>query len=294
MANALTFHQSFTSDELNSQYNLRAGRPDFITTVIPNWQQRSELARDSIDCQLDINYGNGTKQKLDVFTCGDPAAPTLVYFHGGYWQSGDKSMYSFLAKPFVESRVNVVVVGYDLCPQVSITAISAQAREALAFLWRNAHQLNINSARIAVMGHSAGGHIAQMMMATHWKKLGSDLPLNLIAVGIPISPLSYLEPVRLTDALNSGIQMSAEEAERESPMVNHPPVTNASQLVIVGGAETDEFHRQAQMYVDAYGNSERLIKLYVVPGVDHFDEINVLADSSSPIFCRVHDLIIQS
>jgi arylformamidase len=54
----------------------------------------------------------------------------------------------------------------------------------------------------------------------------------------------------------------------------------------VGGAETDEFHRQSQMYVDMFSTDARHVDMYVVPNVDHFDELNVLADPDSPFFAK--------
>jgi len=274
MTDQLTFHERFTPDEFEQQYNLRLGRPDYEETVIPDWMARSDAARESLDCSLDVRYGEGPKQKLDVFRCGDSTAATLLYFHGGYWQRGDKSIYSFLAVPFVEAGVNVVIVGYDLCPDVTLTDICAQARDGVAAIYRNASEFGINPQRIVIMGHSAGGHITEMMMGTSWPILADDLPENLVTAGIPVSPLSLLEPVRLTAGLNAGIRMDEAEAESQSPMLNHQPVTNAPQLLVVGGAETDEFHRQSQMYVDAFSTAERKMELYVVPGVDHFDELN--------------------
>ena len=292
MSDHLTYHNRFTPEEFDAQYNLRAGRPDYEVTVITGWSTDSETARATSDCSLDIRYGEGEKQKLDVFRCADSTAPTLVYVHGGYWQRGDKSIYSFIAPPFVAAGFNVVVVGYDLCPTVSITRISEEIREAMAFIWRNARELGINADRITVMGHSAGGHITQMMMATDWPSFGKDLPADLVKSGIPVSPLSYLEPVRLTEALNAGIRMDPAEAEAESPMTNHPPITNAPQLVVVGSAETDEFHRQARMYAEKYGTADRKIGLYFVPDVDHFDELNVLVDPASPFFKLTCDMLL--
>ncbi|MBX2885789.1 MAG: alpha/beta hydrolase [Granulosicoccus sp.] len=291
MSDVFTFHEKFTSAEFDAQYNLRARRPDYEETVLASWLKHSEAARTSIRNKLDIRYSEGDKQLLDVFFCESSAAPTLVYFHGGYWQRGDKSIYSFLAKPFVDNGVNVVFVGYDLCPKVTLTRISEEAREAMVWLWRNAKDIGINRDQITVMGHSAGGHIAEMLMGTAWSDLADDLPENLIKSGIPVSPISYLEPVRLTEILNAGIGMTEEEAERESPMLNHPPATNAQQLVVVGGAETDEFHRQSQMYVDAFNTDERTVELYVVPDVDHFDELNVLTDPSSTFFKKSRALM---
>jgi len=287
----LKYHSRFSAKEFDDQYNLRAGRPDYEVTVIPNWELKSASVRQEIDCNLNIIYGSGENQKIDIFYCGEKSAPTLLYFHGGYWQRGNKSIYSFLAKPYTSSGVNVVIVGYDLCPDVSITRISEEAREAILFVWKKGKDFNLNPNRIVVMGHSAGGHITQMMMGTKWSNLEIMLPNDLIKAGIPISPLSYLEPVRLTEALNAGIRMDELEAETQSPMTQHPPVTNAPQLVAVGGLETTEFHRQAQMYVDAYNSKERIIKFFEVPNVDHFDELNILEDSQSSFFKETIRLI---
>ncbi len=289
MTDDLTFHTRFSPQELDAQYNLRLGRPDYEETVIPKWAAASKAARlhGTGEAFFNMRYGDGTKQMLDMFLCEEAEAPTLVYFHGGYWQRGDKSIYSFIAPPFLAAQAHVAIVGYDLCPAVTITQICAQAREALAYLWRNADGLEINADRLVVMGHSAGGHITQMMMATNWKRVGIDLPTDLVKAGIPISPLSYLEPVRLTQALNAGIRMDATEAHTQSPMTKHPPATNAPQLLVVGGAETAEFHRQARIYAEKYRTAKRSMDLYLVPGVDHFDELDVLVDPDSPLFGHV-------
>ena len=287
----LTYHERFSPEEFEAQYNLREGRPDYEVTVIPDWVARSEAARAVTTPRLDIRYGEGERQKLDVYSCGDANAPTLVYVHGGYWQRGDKAIYGFLAQPFVAAGVNVVVIGYDLCPAVTITRISEEIRDAMAYIWRNANDLSMNRDRITVIGHSAGGHITQMMMGTDWPAYGNDLPPDLVKAGIPVSPLSLLEPVRLTAGLNAGIRMDAAEAKAQSPMLNHPPLTDAPQLVVVGGAETDEFHRQARMYAEAFASDTRTVGLYIVPDVDHFDELNVLSDPSSEFFARVMALL---
>ena len=291
MTDFRTFHEKFSPQEFEAQYNLRVGRPDYDTTVIADWVTRSAALKMALNGTLDIRYGEGERQKLDVYSCGDARAPTLIYLHGGYWQRGDKSIYGFLAQTFVKAGVNVVVVGYDLCPAVTLTRIVEEAREAVAYVWRNADDLGMNRDGITVMGHSAGGHLTQMMMGTDWAEYGEDLPRDLIKAGIPISPLSLLEPVRLTEGLNTEIRMDAAEAEAQSPMLHHPPVTNAPQLVAVGGAETSEFHRQAQMYVDAFGTDARGVALYVVPDADHFDEITVLADNTSAFFKQAIALV---
>ncbi len=291
MYDPLTFHDRFTPEQLEEQYNLRRRRPDYETVVMPDWQARSAQARDAMTGTADLRYGTGERQRLDIWSCGDRQAPTLVYIHGGYWQRGDKALYAFLAQPFVEAGVNVVILGYDLCPAVTITRIVGQIREGLAYLWHHAADQGVNRDRITVMGHSAGGHLAEMMMGTDWPAEADTLPRDLVKAGIPVSPLSLLDPVRLTESLNAALRMDAAEAAAQSPMLHHPPRTDAPQMIVVGGAETDEFHRQARMYVDAFATATRPVDLYIVPDVDHFDELNVLADPSSTLFARTMTLL---
>src|SRR5690606_17743729 len=131
-----------------------------------------------------------------------------------------------------------------------ISAITPQARRAVAWLWKNAEKLGISADKIHVMGHSAGGHITGMLMGTDWPAIDPALPKDLIKGGIPLSGLFDLEPLRFT-SINDGVRMDAAEAKAQRPM-NHPPVSNAPQLVVCGGAETDEFHRQSDMYVQAF------------------------------------------
>ncbi|MEL7544248.1 MAG: alpha/beta hydrolase fold domain-containing protein, partial [Pseudomonadota bacterium] len=166
-------------------------------------------------------------------------------------------------------------------------------RDAVAYIWRNAGDLGLDRDRIGVIGHSAGGHITQMMMGTNWPVHDPSLPADLIKCGIPISPLSHLEPVRRTHGLNAALRMTADEAAEQSPVIHHPPRTSAPQLVAVGGGETSEFKRQAQMYVDAFADDRRPIELFTVPDVDHLGIINVLADRKSPFQARVLDMIFS-
>ena len=59
-----------------------------------------------------------------------------------------------------------------------------EIRQALAYLWRNAARLGLDRDRIALMGHSAGGHLTQMMLATDWPAYAPDLPADLVKAAV--------------------------------------------------------------------------------------------------------------
>ena len=213
----------------------------------------------------------------------------LVYIHGGYWQRGDKSMYSFLAEPFTKHGVSVAVVNYSLTPSVRIGRIPPQIRKSIAWLWHNAAELGFSRDRLFVMGHSAGGHLTARMMATDWAAFDPALPAELVRAGVPISGLFELEPLVHT-SINEGPRMDIEEAVAESPAFI-PPATNAPQLVVVGGAETREFHRQSDDYAAKFATAERSMERYDVPDADHFDELDRLAEDDSVFFGKSMALI---
>lgn len=281
-------YRDMTAEELEAQYNLRARRPDF-DDVVAGWLERCAAFRTASGAHCDIAYGPGEREVFDFFPARQPIGPLLIYIHGGYWQRGDKSMYSFIAEPFLENGVSVAVLNYDLCPSVRLGEIAPQIRRAVMSLHGSADDLGYDRDQIYVMGHSAGGHLTAMMMATDWPALDENLPVDLVKGGVPISALFELEPLVHT-SINEGPQMDVDEAIRESPMFMEP-ATDAPQLVVVGGAETEEFHRQSDDYCAKYRTASRSIDRYSVPDADHFDELNRLAEADSGFFRRSINLI---
>jgi len=277
-----------TKEEIENQYYLRGLRPNYQTEVIPNWIKKSKDYSEKVKPKFNLKYGKNERNVLDLYSVNNSKI-FLLYIHGGYWQRGDKSVYSFLANSFVNNNINFLTVGYDLCPSISITEIVSQAQEAIVWIWKNASKLEINKNKFIVSGHSAGGHITGMMMGTEWNKISSDLPNDLILAGIPISALNLLEPIRHT-SLNDALKMNKEEAKSQSP-IYLTPKTNASQLVVYGANETDEFHRQSNIYYEKFKSKERKIERFIVPEADHFDEMNDLSNESSEFFKKMKKFI---
>ena len=259
---------------LEAQYNARAAVPEHVE-IQADWQRRSERLRASRDCKLDLAYGPGERQKLDLFTTDADNGPLQMFLHGGYWQRGDRRANHFVAEGLCAHGVNVAMVGYDLCPSVTLDDIVGQVRAALAWLWRNAQRLGFDAGRIQVCGHSAGGHLTAMLMATHWPHEGGDLPARLIHSGLAISGLYELAPLRHT-SLNEALAMDAETAGRNSPALL-PATGDAPLIAAVGSLESAEFHRQAATLAERWQDRSGTVEVLEVPGTNHFTILEKLA-----------------
>ena len=83
-----------------------------------------------------------------------------------------------------------------LCPAVGIEHIALQMTRALAWVWRHAAQYGGDRQRIGVVGHSAGGHLATMLLSCRWKEVDAEMPAQLLNAALSISGLYDLEPLR--------------------------------------------------------------------------------------------------
>src|SRR5262249_56221302 len=139
------------------------------------WQREGAAYRASVhNAKLGLSYGPSIRRTLDLFPARrDDQGPLAMFIPGGYWRSLEPSMFSQSAAGPNALGITVAVAGYDLCPHVSIADIIEQMRAACLMLWRKRRQ------RIFVYGHSAGGHLAACLVATHSETFASHVPPHL-------------------------------------------------------------------------------------------------------------------
>lgn len=286
----------------DGMYNNRALVPDFAR-YLSTWTGRSAMARLLPGTHLDIAYGLGEGETLDVFRSraehvpdgkangsGDGAkAPVLVFLHGGYWRSLDKADHSFIAPEFTQAGACVVVPNYALCPgsdayPVTVAHITLQLVKALAWTWRNIDQYGGDPARITVVGHSAGGHLAAMMLACVWGAVAPDLPAELVRNALSISGLHELESIRQTPFLQASLRLTPEDAVRASPAWMPGP-SHGFLNSVCGGDESAEFLRQNRLIQQTWGKKTVPVSEALV-GLNHFSILDALAQPDS----RLHQL----
>lgn len=260
---------NYSQDELDLEYDMRRRCPHFAETFAAAEVHNNRMIS-SFECRLDVEFGKKPGEKLDIWP-GRGNSPILLFIHGGYWKAFDKNMFRFIAERFVEAGCCVVLNNYDLCPNVTMDEITRQNREALSWIYRNAASIGGDGGRIHVTGHSAGGHLTAMLMATKWDEYG--LPFDVVNGAVPLSGLFDLEPLRVS-YLNADLLMDDETTWRNSP-IHHIPDWMPPTVVAVGGGETDEFRRQSRIYTDAC-RAKGFPVSYLE--VDHCDHVHVAGE----------------
>ena len=263
--------------DLQAEYDNRARVPEH-PALIAGWQRDAASWREACPrAELGLAYGETERQRLDLFHPGPSGAPLAMFIHGGYWQALDRSFASHCARGLNAHGVAVAVPSYDLCPGVPLASIVAQMRAACAFLWRRQGQ------RLLAIGHSAGGHLAAMLLATDWRAMDPALPADLVTAALPISGVFELAPL-LGTTIGAGLGLDATAARALSPRFLPAPAKPIH--CVVGGAESAEFLRQSRDMAAAWdGGFES------VPGANHFTVIAPLADPASMLVRKALGLL---
>ena len=279
-------YRNLSPEALELEFNPRAVARNIDERLAASAAASAET-RARLDCVLDVRYGPGAKETLDIFPAPNSGsgpgagsgAPVQLFIHGGYWRAMDKSDYSFIADVFHPAGAVTVVINYDLCPAVTLDTIVEQSNRSIAWTFRNIAEYGGDPERLYVSGNSAGGHLTAMALAHDWEAEG--LPADIIKGAAPITGVMDCEPV-LDITVNEQVRLEPEAARRLSPLSN-PPRRALPLLIAVGGAEPELWIKMSADYA-ALCREHGIEHDYMeMPDHDHFDISRAVGDPESPL-----------
>jgi arylformamidase len=246
-------------DELEKQLNPRVTVPDF-QTYLDRSAKASEAARASLSAIRDVRYGPRPRQLLDIYPAEDPRAPLVIFVHGGFWRALSKEAFAGLAGSLRPKGISTVLIGYDLCPAVTLDELVAEIIEAIAFCGSNLRTHGIEPRRVVLAGTSAGAHLIAMAL------LSRDFPH--VDAACLVSGVYDVEPV-VQISVGAAIGLDADSARRNSPAL-HVRRLGIPLLIAVGETESPEWRRQSEDFAKRCTEAGNDVRYLGLPGAHHF------------------------
>ena len=225
----------------------------------------------------DIPYGDDARQRFDVFAPTGIAQgtrlPVLVLFYGGGWDSGSRDVYGWAAQALAAQGFVVALPDYRLVPEVHFPTFIEDAAAATAKVAEIAATYDGDPARLGVLGHSAGAHLAMMIaLDAHYMADVGQPGLIKAAAGLA-GPYDFL-PFDVPSSVNAFGQWP--DPRQTQPLTYAR--SDAPPLWLGHGTADVVVHDEDTILLDAKmrelgGRSEA--KLY--PGLNHADLIATFA-----------------
>jgi arylformamidase len=275
-------------DEISSQLDVSRSFGDH-TPYLNFISVQSRAARNALRCKLDIRTGARNEERLDSFLADKPKSPVVIFVHGGWWHKLTRKEWDYVAYGFVKRGFAVIVSDYALCPTVRIPDITQASRAAVAWAFEHADEINGDRDRIFLVGHSAGGQQAGMMAVTDWKCCG--LPADVLKGVAPMSGIFDMRPIKAS-YLQTYVQLNGETVLSESALFQIPDTAPPIQ-VMVAQEESREFHRQGNLFVEAYRKKGHRAEHVIMPYSDHSTYVFEMGDPDSPTCTAVAEFLLS-
>jgi acetyl esterase/lipase len=154
-----------------------------------------------------IEYSNPDDQHLKLNMArpkNDAVCPAVLCIHGGGFRAGDRKGYDGLCKKLAEEGYVAVTVTYRLAPKYQFPAAVIDVKTAVRWLRANSAKYHVDPDRIAALGGSAGGHLAQFLGVTADVKRfdGNELPGYSSAVQCVVN---YFGPSDFTQSYGKSV-----------------------------------------------------------------------------------------
>lgn len=270
--------RKLTQEQLDLGFNNTLHVPQ-TPSIIAEWDRVSADMRARYPQSLDLRYGPRERNRIDFLKAKD-GGPTLVFIHGGYWQTRAKENFTFCAAGPLAHGINVALIGYTLAPDVTLDQIVDEVRTGIDYLVTELPALGGDPNRMIVSGWSAGGHLSSM-----------SLGHPHIKAGLLISGVYDLEPIRHS-YLNAKLNLDDGTIQRNSPIRN-PGGVNKPLVIVAGSAELPLLRKQSADYAAHRAGYGLPVTYEEIPYANHFTMMNELASPSGRLTTMARQLFAQ-
>jgi acetyl esterase/lipase len=244
--------------------------------MVAGWEQRSADLRKRYPDHIDLRYGPRERNRIDFLKARE-GGTTLLFIHGGYWQTRAKEVFTVMSEGPMAHGINVALIGYTLAPDATLDEIVGEIHAGIDFLTKQLPALGAASDGIVVSGWSAGGHLTSMALS-HPR----------VRAGMAISGIYDLEPIRHS-YLNEKLRLDEATSRRNSPMMQAGGPFKPLSLV-VGSAELPLLRKQTADFAGHRARCGLPVTYEEIPAANHFTIMNEMMSPKGRITTLIREL----
>lgn len=268
----VTARQTYWDAALNNRAAVAGSHAWFA-----EWRDRSRHVRERPGARLDCRIAPAPRACLDWLPAGSPGRPTVAFVHGGYWQSGSKEDFTFVAEGLLQHDINVAMLGYSLAPAERLGSIVAEIAVSCRALLSRLTTFTA-SADVVLVGWSAGAHLTAMQLGQ-----------VELAGAVLISGIYDLVPVQRC-YLNAALNLTERDIDDLSPL-RHPPQKPPPLIFSYGALELPELQRQTEDCAATWLQAGIDLKVSIVPAAHHYSILESLARPDGQLLAQILDLL---
>lgn len=259
---------------VETAYDVHPRGGNSVADIAAEWLAASRDAKSAFPRHRQIRWGKGDALALDVFSASAHPRGLVLFLHGGFWLQGSKDIGAFPAPAFDRAGLAYASASYGLAPHFSLPELIGNVREIYDRCIVEAADLGIDAGRIAVIGHSAGAHLAAWLART-----GSPAPLprGLVLISgifdlVPLLGIERLAPLRLDHRTAQRLSIAGDQISAGVDMI-----------VTAGTEEATGFIDQSRAFASTAKQAGHNVEMIMVDGADHFDIARSLGDPVAPV-----------
>lgn len=254
--------------------------------------------------EKNINYAGNTYQAntLNIYHKKDSvkSKDVIVFVHGGSWSSGKKETYWWLGRNLAKNDVVSVIINYPLAPDVTYKEMAAATAQAVKWVKDNIATYGGNANRIFIMGHSAGGHLAELINSDpqYFATAGIANPIKGVILNDPfgLDMEEYLTKAEKDDYYTDFLRTFSKESktwQAGSPLFYVKNVKNPH-LIFYGTKTYEAIQIQSERIYKTLLAQQIPVKLEKIEGKKHVPMISQMIWGSNSLYKTILNFLKET
>jgi acetyl esterase/lipase len=231
----------------------------------------------------DIAYGKAESQKVRYWKAESRRAPLVLFVHGGSWRAGTylDSLGSKKVDFLTEKGYAFASVNFTLFPKATVAEQVQEIANSLAFLRKQARDLNFDPEQLFLMGHSSGAHVVSLLGTdvSYFQRAGIDMSVIRGVIALDGSNYNALAEVYDSEgpvADNTLLVLGKDAAElRKMSPSFHAHGRNASAFLLLHAQRSGDI-RQAMEFEAVLKAAGTDVKMHVFEGQGYEGHMQIL------------------